>query len=91
MSKKKAQPNSIEDVRNVVAQLNSENLTDVLNYAKMRSICETLKLSAEDTPSAGEWDKTPPTVQWLVISLIDRYSLARGAYSNLLKDWEKKK
>jgi hypothetical protein len=68
--------NPKEDVMDVVYQLSAEQLDDVLGFAKMLHVSRALDLEAEDTPSADEWESTPPAVRQLLTLLIDLQSIS---------------
>ena len=75
--------NPKEDVMDVVYQLNSEQLDDVLGFAKMLHVSRALDLEPEDTPSGVEWESTPPAVKQLLILLIDLQSVSAKASVSL--------
>lgn len=75
--------NSTEDALEVIYQLNTDQLDDVLGFAKMLRVSRSLDLEPEDIPSAEEWENTPPAVRQLLTLLIDLQSISDKASVSL--------
>ena len=80
-----------DELRDMLFCLDEDGLQQVLDFAKMRLLCQTLNLCAEETPSITEWDSAPITIQHLIAMAADRLERANAAYNNLLKDCVKLK
>lgn len=79
------------DLLDVFLKLDSEGRADVMGFAGVLEACQENDFLSTCRPSGRDWEKTPDVIKQMVLRLIDRYKLSKGAYSNLLSDWSRLK